>query len=230
MSVWTKIYRLLAALLCLIGLGIQFGLQEGRFDAYLLNYFTVQSNLVCLALWVALVIRPTLSPTVRGVAAQGILLTMTVFHFLLSGGSFVMGDSGLNLFQIANLLLHYVCPTLMILDFLLLGGKKAVVLACAVDLDDLSGGIPGLCFSSRRDRYPDFSQRRFGLPLFLPGSRRGGLYGESPGGSWRGDLGGHPLYGVRAGRLCYARTLPADWAAKAIFHIKGHIYKRNRLP
>ena len=123
MSSFTRLYRAVAALLCLAGLCIQFGVHEGAFSAYLLNYFTVLSNIVCLIVWIILIARPRLSPVWQGVAAQGILLTMTVYHFMLSG-LFTMGDGGMNLFQVANILLHYVCPTLMILDFLLLSERQ----------------------------------------------------------------------------------------------------------
>lgn len=123
MSIFVKVYRTIAALLCMIGLGIQFGVLEGRLDTYLLHYFTVLSNIVCLVTWVALLARPGLSPMIHGVAAQGILLTMTVYHFMLSG-LFTMGDGGMNLFQIANILLHYICPTLMIIDLLFLAERQ----------------------------------------------------------------------------------------------------------
>ena len=128
MRTFTRLYRVIAALMCLVGLGIQFGVLEGRFDAYLLNYFTVLSNIVCLIVWVVLIARPRLSPLIHGVAAQGILLTMAVYHFMLSG-LFTMGDGGLNLFQVANILLHYVCPTLMILDLLLLAERQPLRLS-----------------------------------------------------------------------------------------------------
>lgn len=123
MSVFSRVYRAVAAFLCLIGLGIQFGVHQGQFSAYLLNYFTVQSNIVCLLVWIALLVKPRLSPVIHGIAAQAILLTMTVYHFMLSG-LFTMGDGGMSLFQLANILLHYVCPTLMIADLLLLAQRQ----------------------------------------------------------------------------------------------------------
>ena len=123
MRVFSRIYRAVAAALCLLGLGIQFGVHQGQFSAYLLNYFTVLSNIVCLIMWVALLAKPRLSPVIHGIAAQGILLTMTVYHFMLSG-QFTMGDGGMNLFQFANILLHYVCPTLMIIDLLFLAQRQ----------------------------------------------------------------------------------------------------------
>ena len=123
MKFFARVYRAIAAALCLMGLGIQFGVHLGQFNAYLLNYFTVLSNIVCLLVWLALLIKPRLSPMIHGVATQGILLTMTVYHFMLSG-AFTMGDGGMNLFQVANILLHYLCPTLMILDFLFLAERQ----------------------------------------------------------------------------------------------------------
>ena len=128
MSVFSRVYRCVAALMCLVGLAIQFGVLQGQFNAYLLNYFTVLSNIVCLATWIMLLAKPRFSPLWHGIAAQGILLTMTVYHFLLSG-QFTMGDGGMNLFQLANILLHYLCPTLMILDFLFLADRQRLKLS-----------------------------------------------------------------------------------------------------
>ena len=152
MSVFSRVYRCVAALMCLAGLAIQFGVLQGQFNAYLLNYFTVLSNIVCLIVWILLMMKPRLSPLWQGVAAQGILLTMTVYHFMLSG-QFTMGDGGMNLFQIANIPLHYVCPTLMIIDLLFLAERQTMRQPAGLSGCGGLGGDPvrGLCSDRIRD-------------------------------------------------------------------------------
>lgn len=118
------LYRVLGLALCLFGLSVQLGLTSGRFNPGVLIYFTIQSNIVCAAAWVALLIRPQLPAVWHGVAAQGILLTMMVYHFLLAGGAFSMSLFDGQLMNIANLLVHYVVPLMMIVDFLLLSGRQ----------------------------------------------------------------------------------------------------------
>ena len=117
-------YRVLALFLCLLGLAIQLGLFSGTFNLGTLIFFTIQSNIVCAALWIALLIRPKLPTVWHGVAAQGILLTMVVYHFLLAGGTFSMSSFTGSLYGFANLLVHYVVPTMMIADFLSLSDRQ----------------------------------------------------------------------------------------------------------
>ena len=117
-------YRAVGLALCLFGLAVQMGLVGGTFNPGVLVFFTIQSNIVCAAMWIALLIWPRLSPVIHGVASQGILLTMVVYHFLLAGGTFSMSTFGGGLFDVANLLVHYVVPTMMIIDFLLLSDAQ----------------------------------------------------------------------------------------------------------
>lgn len=117
-------YRLLGLLLCLFGLAIQLGVFSGRLNPGTLIFFTIQSNIVCAVLWISLLIRPQLPAVWHGVAAQGILLTMVVYHFLLAGGSFSMSSFTGSLYGVANLLVHYVVPTMMIVDFLILAPRQ----------------------------------------------------------------------------------------------------------
>lgn len=123
-SILITVYRAVALGLCLFGLAIQLGLFSGRLNPGTLIFFTIQSNIICAALWVALLIRPTLPAVWHGVAAQGILLTMVVYHFLLAGGSFSMSSFTGSLYGVANLLVHYVVPTMMIVDFLILTPRQ----------------------------------------------------------------------------------------------------------
>ena len=123
-KVLIPLYRALGLALCLFGLAIQLGLLTGQPNPGVLIFFTIQSNLVCAALWIALLIRPQLPPVWHGIAAQGILLTMVVYHFLLAGGTFSMSSFTGSLYGIANLLVHYVVPTMMIVDFLILTPRQ----------------------------------------------------------------------------------------------------------
>ena len=120
------LYRVLALALCLLGLAIQFGLFSGTVSLNPLIFFTIQSNIVCAAAWIALLINPKLPPVWQGVAAQGILLTMVVYHFLLAGGSFSMSAFTGSLYGFGNLLVHYIVPTMMIVDFLVLAARHSL--------------------------------------------------------------------------------------------------------
>lgn len=123
-KVLITLYRVLALALCLVGLAIQLGLFSGTPNPGTLIFFTIQSNIVCAAMWIALLIRPRLPAVWHGVAAQGILLTMVVYHFLLAGGTFSMSSFTGSLYGVANLLVHYVVPTMMIDDFLVLSDRQ----------------------------------------------------------------------------------------------------------
>lgn len=116
----TTAYRLIGLAACLFGLAVQLGFFNDRLNPGTLIFFTIQSNIVCAFIWLALLIQPNLKPIWHGIAAQGILLTMVVYHFLLAGGSFSMSAFTGSLYGIANLLVHYIVPTMMIVDFLFL--------------------------------------------------------------------------------------------------------------
>lgn len=117
-------YRALALALCLLGLAIQLGVFSGQFNPGTLIFFTIQSNIVCALIWLALLIRPQLPAMWHGIAAQGILLTMVVYHFLLAGGAFSMSSFTGSLYGVANLLVHYIVPAMMIVDFLVLAPRQ----------------------------------------------------------------------------------------------------------
>lgn len=123
-KVFLSVYRIIALTVCLFGLDIQLGLFSGTWNPGTLIFFTIQSNIVCAVVWVLLLARPKLSLLWHGLAAQGILLTMVVYHFLLAGGSFSMSAFTGSLYGFGNLLVHYIVPTMMIVDFLFLSDAK----------------------------------------------------------------------------------------------------------
>lgn len=96
-----------------------------------LSYYTIQSNLICIALFVALVLaelfgkRPSEGKgyrIIKGAATVCILLTFVVFHFMLRPTLIdVLGMTYLN--SPDNLLPHYVVPLAVLGDYLLFDQK-----------------------------------------------------------------------------------------------------------
>ncbi len=128
LSILNKFILMLSAI---VGLSIQFGILEGRFDLRLLNYFTILSNLVCIfttGSQTVLLMRgddpeniPLWSYTLKGVSMMNLTVTMLVAHFLLND-TFTM--SGIKNFSVN--LLHYVVPILALVDWLLFDPKGRI--------------------------------------------------------------------------------------------------------
>ena len=215
MSSFTRLYRAVAALLCLAGLCIQFGVLEGTFSAYLLHYFTVLSNIACLIVWVVLIARPKLSPVWHGIAAQGILLTMAVYHFMLSG-LFTMGDGGMNLYQVANLLLHYVCPTLMILDFLLLARRQPLRLSAPWVWTAFPIAYLVFVFIRGATGLPIAPGDGSAYPYFFLDPGAAGLTGNPQG------FGGVAIWVV----ILFAAYVAAGYAMRGLYLLCGRLQKR----
>ena len=109
-------YRLLAALLCLYGQLVSFGILSGRFNGDAACYFTNLSNILCLVTWLLLLWKPTGFGRLHGLTAQAILLTMIVYHTVLSGFDFRLHSIS----QFNNHTVHTFVPLLMVTDFLFL--------------------------------------------------------------------------------------------------------------
>ena len=111
------VYRLLAAGLCLYGQIGSFGVMYGRITNWdAVCYFTNLSNILCLVTWVLLIFRPRGFARLHGMAAQAILLTMVVYHAVLSSFDFTIVTRA----QFNNHVVHTFVPLLMIADFLFL--------------------------------------------------------------------------------------------------------------
>lgn len=112
-----RLYRIAAAALCLYGVLGTLGLIAGsavNWDA--LSFFTTQSNILCLVTWVLLIIRPRGFARLHGLTAQAILLTMVVYHAVLTSFDFTIATRA----QFNNHVIHTFVPLLMIVDFLFL--------------------------------------------------------------------------------------------------------------
>lgn len=118
------LFRLLAAMLCLYGQLNSFALLDKRpavnWDA--LCYFTNLSNILCLVTWVLLLRKPEGFIRLHGMAAQAILLTMVVYHSLLSGFDFRLNTVS----QFNNHVVHTFVPLMMVADFLFLRKREPI--------------------------------------------------------------------------------------------------------
>lgn len=129
------IYRLVLILGCLYGLYLISGIAQGALNTTLLSYYTIQSNLLVLALFVVLAIRTmpdlrrqgargttTVSPHVKGAVTLAITVTLLVYHFMLVPTMFTMYPS-YRPFTLQDVLVHYFTPLMAIGDWLLFDPK-----------------------------------------------------------------------------------------------------------
>jgi hypothetical protein len=126
------IYRCLILAACAVGLVLNLFIRQGRFDSESLIYYTNLSNLLCFLYFVPLValmaIRPregavTLLPRLKGAFTLMIAVTILVYHFVLAGGNAPAYDGSQR--WLANTLLHYAAPAMVILDWVLFDPKRA---------------------------------------------------------------------------------------------------------
>jgi len=128
------VYRCLILAACSAGLGLNFFIRQGRFDSQSLIYYTNLSNLLCLLYFVPLTARTairlrdgavgdvTLLPRLKGAFTLMIAVTLLVYHFVLAGGN-MPAYNGTQRWM-ANTLLHYIAPALVILDWVLFDQKR----------------------------------------------------------------------------------------------------------
>ncbi|NDV78024.1 Pr6Pr family membrane protein [Dysgonomonas sp. 511] len=125
-----NIYRLFYILLGIFGILMQFGVFAGNFNAWVLNYYTVLSNLLCIVYcalrmgyenrWLAdgKMRELVMSPLTKYTVTMCITLTFLVYHFMLVPVWGMTWD--LSLSSIGNYAVHYIIPVLTIADFLFL--------------------------------------------------------------------------------------------------------------
>ena len=122
-------YRVLFLFFCEMGLVLQYALVARIGHVGILTcYYTILSNIVCL-LYVAavVVLRPRHeNPVLKGAVVICIAVTGLVYHFMLNGAmeAGVGAVAEVTLTDIvANTLVHYVVPIMMVLDYLLFSPK-----------------------------------------------------------------------------------------------------------
>jgi hypothetical protein len=122
------VFRILILAACSGGLALNFFIRQGHFDSESLIYYTNLSNLFCLLYFIPLVARMardgnvTLLPRLKGAFTLMMTITMLVYHFVLMGGNVPAYDGTQR--WLANALLHYAAPAMVILDWILFDPKR----------------------------------------------------------------------------------------------------------
>jgi hypothetical protein len=128
------VFRCAFVLVSAIGLAANLGLLEGRFIPSQLNYYTVLSNLFCLVYFavdlplsgraargLAEPGRTTTLPRVKGAVVMAITVTFLIFNVALAPTYFF--DPDYDFFTVSNLVLHYVAPVAVVIDWLVFDRK-----------------------------------------------------------------------------------------------------------
>lgn len=117
-------WKIIIVILELIGLQLALRLFTDNVNWSMLNYFTNLSNIAVLIYFAVSVIallknkeKVTVYPAVKGAVTMSITVTMLVAYFLLGG--FNMGGSS----SLTLILLHDVCPLMVLLDWILFDEK-----------------------------------------------------------------------------------------------------------
>ena len=129
-------YRVCALILGFIAIVYDFGIFNGEFKVINFFYFTIISNLFCVGLFLALSIltikdilknglhgTSSISPHIKGEILISILLTMSVYHFILI--PYALKLNPYQTLRITDVILHYCVPILTLFDWLLFDEKKS---------------------------------------------------------------------------------------------------------
>lgn len=117
-----QIYRLLFLFLCEAGILLQYAaLSQGGNAAMLSCYYTILSNILCFVYFAVLVVaqRKKENPLVKGSVTMCIAVTGLVYHFMLNGVMEANADQISPVLLAGNLLVHYVVPVMVVLDYFL---------------------------------------------------------------------------------------------------------------
>jgi hypothetical protein len=131
-------YRIVAFILCLLGILAAFGIFSGQFYETALLYYTEQSNILVLIFFGVVIYKTATDlykkgkigsssyfPRVSGGILLAIMLTMIIFWSLLAQD--IASTFGWNyLFSFKNLGVHLITPILMIFDYIMFNEKGKV--------------------------------------------------------------------------------------------------------
>lgn len=118
------------AVLCAAALILDFGFLKGRADFHILNYYTVLSNIACLVFfsWAHIAGERALKrgvrdfawrPRLEGAFVFMIAVTGIVYASMLAPADIAAG----NFYRFENLVLHYIGPCMVVLDWILFSPK-----------------------------------------------------------------------------------------------------------
>ena len=133
--VLAAIYRIMAALISIFAILSDFGVFKGNIASENIFYFTIISNILCFMMFSFLSVKTineiklygikgstSMSPHIKGSILISIILTMTVYHFILIPYGLKMDPS--KRLELADIILHYIVPCLTIFDLILFDDKK----------------------------------------------------------------------------------------------------------
>lgn len=123
-------YKGIYALLIAAALVLDFGFFEGRADWYMLNYYTILSNIACMVFFaiahfqVEKAARAGIrdfawQPRLEGAFVFCIAVTGIIYATMLAPADIANG----NFWRFENIVLHYVGPAMVIFDWLLFSPK-----------------------------------------------------------------------------------------------------------
>ncbi|MGX7419810.1 Pr6Pr family membrane protein [Carnobacterium gallinarum] len=125
---FANVYRFLFLLVCGYGLYLNSGLVNGKLELGYLWFYTILSNLVCFIYYFYLEIQSIRgfpyqeTSRMKGAITMCITVTLVVYHFLLVPNAFEMNPE-YTIFSLGNLIVHYIVPILVLLDWLLFDKK-----------------------------------------------------------------------------------------------------------
>lgn len=119
-----QLYRLFFLFVCEAGIILQYAGMAGKGDLRMLTaYYTILSNILCFIYFAVLVIaqRKKENALIRGAVTMCITVTGLVYHFMLGGFMGTAAGAGVPVtaLSVSNILVHYVVPILVILDYFL---------------------------------------------------------------------------------------------------------------
>lgn len=119
-----QLYRLFFLFVCEAGIILQYAGMAGKGDLRMLTaYYTILSNILCFIYFAMLVIaqRKKENALIRGAVTMCITVTGLVYHFMLGGFMGTAAGAGVPVtaLSVSNILVHYVVPILVILDYFL---------------------------------------------------------------------------------------------------------------
>jgi len=133
----TLVFRFVMLIGCGFGLSVFLGIPEGHLRLSTLIYYTNLSNLICFIFYILLAAKTildirrdgikgttTLLPHFKGAFVLMITITFLVYHIMLSGSGFTMTGNISLQFDMANILLHYIVPIMVILDWFMFDKKN----------------------------------------------------------------------------------------------------------
>ncbi len=129
------IFRTVLTAACFTGLFLDLGLAHGKLRPGMLDYYTIQSNILVLVTFVIVTVNTLRGlihdgikgttvtfPHFKGAVTMAITVTFLIYAFLLEPRNFTMNGDKLVITP-ENLLVHYITPSLVILDWLLFDKK-----------------------------------------------------------------------------------------------------------